>query len=163
MPFFLFQTGVVYEVAGDPEPSSIALSKSKMDNLTVFIYESEVFSASWLSNFGNLDHMLTYSDTVSLTRVLTAYSEVDRRRLLIISDNVTGHYAPQLLPSPEIEVKDMSYIYLRQDNVLNGILTYDRRAGIIFNVTDVPVFNTDGILINKIYSNSASEIYYRSP
>ena len=95
--------------------------------------------------------------------VLNAYSKVDRRMLLIISNTSRGHYSQMLLFTTEIDLKNTSYIFLRQDNVLKKLITYDRRAGIFFNLSEVPIFNDDVFFINKIYSNSASEIYYRSP
>ena len=160
--FFLFQSGFIYEISGDPLPSSIALSKKKMENFTEFIYESEVFSAIWLSNYGEVKQLLTFCDTTSLTRVLTGYGNIDRTMLMIIANDTIGHYAPELIHEPKIE-SDISYIYLRQFNVKQGLISYDRRAGIFYNVSEVPIFNEADVLVNKIYSNSFSEVYYRSP
>ena len=160
--FFLFQSGFIYEISGDPIPSSIALSKNKMGNFTEFIYESEVFSAIWLSDYGEVGKLLTYCDTTSLTRVLTGYGNIDRIMLMIISNDTLGHFAPELIREPKIDAI-MSYIYLRQFNVLRGLISYDRRAGVFYNVSEVPVFDETEVFINKIYSNSFSEVYYRTP
>jgi uncharacterized membrane protein len=161
--FFLFQTGLVYEITGDPAPSSISLSYYKMKDSPILIYESDVFSAKWLSKYGDVRHMPTYSDTVSLGHVLTSYSTIDTGMIFLLSNTTGISRHPGLASYVMPEVANTSYIYLRQFNVIKGIINWDTRAGIWYNLSELPILNSTGVFINKIYSNSASEIYYRVP
>ena len=160
--FFLFSTGFIYEITGDPVPSSFALSKDKLQDSPILILESDVFSARWLSEYGGVKYILTYSDTLSLTNVLTSYSYIERPMLRIISNNTLGH--PALGPEPiQPYIANMSYVYLGKLNVQHEIINYDPWSGISFNFSEVPILNSTNFFVNRIYSNSASEIYYRTP
>jgi uncharacterized membrane protein len=164
IPFFLFQTGVFYEITNDPVPSSISISKYKLEDYYYLNHESDVFSAIWLSNYGNVDQMLTYSDTVSLIHVLTSYSSIDRSMVSIISNDTTERslYPGIFFDSiKEVTKPNMMYIYLRKYNIKNELFTYNTKTDVEFSVNELPILNSTGILINKIYSNSGSEIYTR--
>jgi uncharacterized membrane protein len=161
--FFLFQTGLVYEITNDPAPSSFSLSYYRMQNSPILIHESDVFSAQWLSKYGDITHMPTYSDSVSIGHVLTSYSTIDLGMIFLLS-NTSGIFRhPDLISNVMPTVANTSYIYLRQYNVLNGIINWDTRENIWYNVSELPILNNTGVFINKIYSNSDSEIYFRSP
>lgn len=166
VPFFLFQAGVFYEVTDDPVPSSISLSKYKLEDYYYLNHESDVFSAMWLSKYGDVENMLTYSDTVSLIHVLTSYSTIQRSMISIISNTSTerGIY-PGIFSYAirEVTKPNMSYIYLRQYNVKNEMVMYNTKTDIEFKISEVPILNSTGVFINKIYSNSDSEIYTRVP
>jgi uncharacterized membrane protein len=153
--FFLFQTGLVYEIAGDPVPSSITLSKYKMDDYTRLnlglVDENDFFGAIWLSKYANIGNIQIYSDTKSRFQVL-ASCMINRNNNIISISNTTIFMRP-------------SYIYLNRYNIVNGMLAYDTRYpfNIQFNVSEIYVFNSTTICNNKIYSNSACEIYYYAP
>jgi uncharacterized membrane protein len=161
--FFLFQTGLVYEIAGDPAPSSFSLSYYKMQDSPILIHESDVFSAQWLSKYGDINHMPTYSDSVSMGHVLTSYSTLDLGMIFLLS-NISGIFRhPDLASYVMPAVANTSYIYLNQFNVIKGIITWDARENIYYNVSDLPILNNTGVFINKIYSNGDSEIFFRNP
>jgi uncharacterized membrane protein len=161
--FFLFQTGVIYEVSNDPAPSSFSLSYNKMQNSTWLVHESDVFSAQWLSNHGDIRNMATYSDTVSLSHVLASYSRIDPSLIFLLS-NTTGIIRGDGLISYVIpKVANTSYIYLRQFNVNSHIIQWDTRRNITYTYSELPILDSTSAFINKIYSNGASEIKYRSP
>ena len=161
--FFLFQTGVIYEVSNDPAPSSFSLSYYKMQNSTWLVHESDVFSAQWLSNHGDIRNMATYADTVSLSHVLASYSRIDPSLIFLLS-NTTGIIRGDGLISYVIpKVANTSYIYLRQFNVNYHIIQWDTRRNITYTYNELPILDSTSAFINKIYSNGASEIKYRSP
>jgi len=77
VPYFLFQTGFVYELTGT-QSWSLPLSKNRMD--TVFLRsnvgcfdECEVFGASWMSQNVDVTNRRIYSDSPSKYFVLTSY------------------------------------------------------------------------------------------
>ena len=147
--FFLFQTGLGYEITGDPVPSSISLSLYKMQDAMPLIHESDVFGATWLSKFGDVEHIGTYSDGVSYMWVLTSYSTINRNMTTIISNTSM--------------ITSTAYTYFRQFNVIKGIVIYDARRIIPYNISELPIFNSTAVFNNKIYSNGACEIYYSTP
>lgn len=162
--FFAFQTGLVYEIADDPYPSSISLSYNKLQNSTNLIFEPDVYSAGWLSNYGATEKIMIFADTLSILRVLTSYSNIERSMLRVLSNSTTislypGHY----FYVRQIENPDISYVYLRETNVKERYIRYDTKNDINFNLDEVPILNDTEVFLNKIYSNSGSEIYYRIP
>ncbi len=162
--FFLFQTGFVYEIMGDPIPSSISLSRHRMEHSYKLIHESDAFSAMWLSNYGDVEHIRTYTDVVSLTHVLTSYSTIRRNMFLLISNTTKEIQYSGIMYDVMDEVDfDVSYIYLSKFNVVTGKVVYDSKIDLQYSIDDVPILKSTGPLINRIYSNSASQIYYRTP
>ena len=162
--FFLFQTGFIYEITGDPVPSSIALSRNKMGSSNDLIYESDVFSAYWLSNYADINNTITYADTVSIIHVLTSYSTIDRSIIQIMSNTTEpGLYPEQYFSIKQPENPNLSYVYLRYYNVYNGKVVYNTKTDTQFKVSELPIFNDTAVFVNKIYSNSYSEIFYRTP
>lgn len=164
VPHFMFQNGLVYEIAGDPTPSSIPLSKDKMGSITELIEESDVFSASWLSKYGDITDMFTYSDTVALLYVLQSYSDIDRRMNLLLSNTTEKiNYYDTWRYDGVNDFSNISYIYLRQYNVINERTFWDIGNNIQYNFTEIPILNNASSSLSKIYANSASEIYYTIP
>ena len=164
--FFLFQTGVIYEITDDPAPSSIALSGGKMKDSIELIHERDVFSATWLSRYGEIESMWTFSDRASLDHVLNGYSSIDRRMLSLLSNNTE-----LIIPGDTYILQEKSffpdlnitYVYLSQFNVLQEIITWDFGNNLHFNINQIPMINKSDAFVNKIYSNGASEIDYRVP
>jgi len=155
MAFFLFQTGFVYEITGDPVPPSISLSKYRMGDYTRLdlglIDENDFFGATWLSKYVNVENTKIYSDTKARRQVLTS-SMINR------NDSITSLSNTTVFTS-------RSYIYLSQYNTMTGILIYDTRPtiNIRYNVSEIYIFNSTMVLNNKIYSNGACEIHYYAP
>ena len=165
--FFLFQSGLLYEISGDPVPSSINLSKYKMEQYsTDLIHENDVLCAAWLSEYGNIDNMWTFADSVSFDHVLTSYSLIDPSNIILLHNTTQ-----KLIPGGVIIRQDntfdptsnITYIYLSEFNMRQGIIRWDVRAGSNFNLSDIQILNSTQSLVNKIYTNSASEIDYRVP
>jgi uncharacterized membrane protein len=162
--FFLFQTGFIYEITGDPVPSSIALSRNKMGSSNDLIYESDVFSAYWLSNYADINNTKTYADTVSIIHVLTSYSTIDRSIIQVLSNTTEpGLYPEQYFSIRQPENPNLSYVYLRYYNVYSRKIVYNTKTDTQYNLSELPVFHNSEVFVNKIYSNSYSEVFYRTP
>jgi uncharacterized membrane protein len=152
--FFLFQTGFVYEIAKDPVPSSIPLSKYRMDDYTQtmagLVNENDFFGAIWLSKYGDIKYTQIYSDVKAKGQVLTS-SLVDVNNSIIVLSNSTVFTNP-------------SYIYLSRYNTITGILLYDTSypIRIQYNISEIYIFNSTTVFNNKLYSNGACEIYYHA-
>jgi uncharacterized membrane protein len=140
VPYFLFQTGFVYEVTGT-QSWSLPLSKHRMD--TVFLRsnvgyfdECEVFGALWMSDNVDVENTKIYSDGPSKYFVLTSYGMTYRIHVELLS-NVT------VLSTGE-------YVYLNRANVVDGVVSDS------LNITNVsPVFGS----ASKIYSSGGCEIH----
>ena len=94
--FFLFQTGVIYEVSNDPTPSSYSLSYYKLQNSPWLVQESDVFSAQWLFNYGDVTYVPTYADTVSYTHVLESYSMINDNMIFLLANDYNNYQNPGL-------------------------------------------------------------------
>ena len=149
--FFFFRTGLVYEIADDPVPSSISLSLNKMQDNMLLIHESEAFCAMWLSKYGNVEEIITYSDGVAYYHVLMSYSTINDSMMGVISNTTI--------------INQPSYTYLGWANVMKRILIYDTSVSpfIQFNMSELPIFNSSITSTSRVYSNGASEIYYSTP
>jgi uncharacterized membrane protein len=166
IPFFLFQTGLVYEVTGDSVPSSITLSKNKMEYSYGLIHERDVFSAAWISRYGDVVSKWTFTDRASLDLVLNSYSTIDRSMLLLLSNGTEQVIAEGTYVTHEHTFSldsNITYVYLSQFNVAKGIITWDFGSNLHFNISQIPPLNSTNVFINKIYSNGAGEIDYRVP
>lgn len=162
--FFFFQTGLIYDLTDDPVPSSIALNKNKLNDSFAIIHEGDVFSATWLSRYGDTDNVITYADTVSLYQVLTSYSTIPRLMTSILFNNTWIHLYQGLPFDNSTGIStDITYVYLRQQNVLEGFVTYNMGTNETFIVSELPVFNTTDFVTNRIYTNGFSEVYFRRP
>jgi len=159
--FFLFQSGFIYEIAEDPIPSSISLSFKKMENSTYLVHESDVFGATWLSDYGEIEDKWTWADTVSIDYVLRSYSSIPRNMMLLLSNTSEARLPHGTFKSDlEIDTK-VSYVYLSQYNVQVGKIAYNPRNNVYYDIEENPILNNEEATLNKIYSNSNSEIYYR--
>jgi uncharacterized membrane protein len=160
--FFLFQSGVIYEISNDPAPSNFSLSYSKFQNSPILIHECDLFSAKWLSNYGDISYIPTYADTVSYTHVVESYSTINDTMLFLLSNDTQVYQNPGLL----IHVREManaSYIYLSQFNVVNQLIRWDTSSNTTYHFSELPILNSTTNIINRIYSNGASEIQFQIP
>ena len=166
IPFFLFQTGLVYEVTGDPVPSSITLSKNKMEDSYGLIHERDVFSAAWISRYGDVGSKWTFTDRASLDLVLNSYSKIDRSMLVLLSNSIGKFIAEGTYIREENTFSldsNVTYVYLSQFNIAEGIITWDFGSNLHFNISQIPILNGTVGFIDKIYSNGGGEIGYRLP
>jgi uncharacterized membrane protein len=143
IPFFLFNSGLVYEIARD-ESWSLPLSIHRMDNLRLheLIVETQEFSgAKWLSSYTNSSRSYVYSDTTSMVHILEPYGLIDTQYLKLLA-NTTG----------SLQVGD--FIYLRWTNINEHTamaLTY------AWNISDISSFLNNQ---NNIYSNGDCNILH---
>lgn len=140
IPFFLFQTGFVYEITKE-ECWSLPLSSYRFDALklakTGIIKESEVSGGLWLLQFRSVNEPV-YTGIMSAT--IFDYTGVRNSFGLSLS-------------SP---VKEGCYVYLREVNIHYGIIFsfYGSTEG--FNITQiVPSLNETDL----IYSSGSCVIY----
>jgi uncharacterized membrane protein len=166
IPFFVFQTGLLYEVTNDPVPTSVVLSYQKMYYSYGLIHERDVFSAGWLSRYGIVDSKWTFTDRQSLDTVLNSYSTIDRSMLILLA-NTTGKYIAEGTYIREDNSFDLdtnsTYIYFSQFNAVKGIITWDFATNTHFKNSQIPVLNNTGAFVNRVYSNGAGEIDFRVP
>ncbi|MFX1539018.1 MAG: DUF2206 domain-containing protein, partial [Promethearchaeota archaeon] len=139
VPYFLFQTGFVYEVTGT-QSYSLPLSKYRMEasflHSNGYFDECEVFGALWMSNSMNFEKTRIYSDSSSKFFILTSYGMIYRIYMETLS-NVT------VLSTGE-------NVYLNKANVVDGVVSSS------LNITNVShTFSS----ASKIYSNGGCEIY----
>jgi uncharacterized membrane protein len=161
VPFFLFQSGLIYEITNDSSPSSFSLSYYKMQDSSLLIQESDVFSAQYLSKYGNINYTPTYADTIAQTHVLQSYSTINQGLIFLLSNSTEITRADGVTP---IALRDLanSYIYLRQFNVQNNKVWWYQRQGLSFNLTELPILNSTQAFVSRVYSNGYSEVYFRN-
>lgn len=148
VPFFLFQTGFIYEISG-VESYSIPLSKYRFGRKEyvgqALINEEDIFGIKWLSEYDSEGAVLVYSDPITdsiLVRGGHGMFPWDRTRPLV--SNTT-------------QIEANSVVYLRWTNIVHGII------GFRSNLWDTaPYINTTLSSMSKIYSNSGSEIYKKN-
>ena len=172
LPYFLFQTGFIFEVTGDI-PYAVALSMQRMEEgdehskarlYNQYVFGQDIASAKWLSE--NRDKTaLVYSDTAHSTHLLIAYGGMQ--------------YAPGIYGYGELsELRDFNqatpkageeaYIYLGYLNVTKDLmmkLEFLTTEGHFYTITSA---STDEIsehfeARSLVYSNGGSEIYFGRP
>ena len=137
IPFLLFETGFIYEISGDYS-YSVALSKYRMDKAELYeriTDESEIAAATWLSTNLDFSTSYVYADSTSIYHVLTSYGMMLTENALLLTNTTTF-------------IDDMTFVYLREVNVDEGIVT----AGYLpaWNLSDVqPLLKG----LNVLYSN----------
>ena len=134
-----------------------------MQNSTLLVHESDVFASQWLSNYGNINYVPTYADTVSLSHVLVSYSTINNGMIFILTNTTEILRNPGLISHIIPPIANTSYIYLRQFNVMKQLIQWDPRANITFTFNELPILNSTEAFISRIYSNGASEIEFRTP
>jgi uncharacterized membrane protein len=139
VPYFLFQTDLVYEVVGvttwSPPLSMYRMGvRPYLEN--GYLHELDVFGADWLSRYlgSNLN---IYEDTIS-TAVLIDYVSGSLDRIKTLSNTTTIGYD--------------DVVYLSRTNVLYGTTLGQTQSNVI---KLSPFLNN----LTKIYSNGGSEIY----
>jgi len=145
VPYFLFQTNFVYEIAGS-ESWSIPLSKHRMNALQLYghygyIDTYSVYGAQWLSKNVDFKNSALYADETARANVLTIYGMI---------------YGGSSLSNITI-VADNGVVYLSTLNVVEGVIPFGRLS---WNTSELSfIFD----YLNIIYVNGGSEIYKHSP
>ncbi|MDH5783918.1 MAG: DUF2206 domain-containing protein [Candidatus Bathyarchaeota archaeon] len=141
VPYFLFQTGFVYEVTGT-QNWSLPLSMYRMGTVSLrslgYWDESDIFGALWMSKNLEANKSKTYADGPSLYFILTSYGMIYRGNMETLS-NVTV-------------LSKNDNVYLSQMNVVDGVIVGSH----LWNTTSI--FHVIGFT-SKVYSNGGCEIY----
>ena len=155
--FLLFNSNWVYEVAKD-NPNSATLSqnwvrehgdaKTKVGFYGGYDPEHNIVSLNWLSRTINKEDIKSYAGKVHLPQIC-GYGMIPIKRVRELS-NTTNN------------IDAGAYVYLGYLNIVEGIVvgwgTKSLKETLYYNTTQIyPLLN----IINKIYTNGGSEIYYR--
>jgi uncharacterized membrane protein len=152
IPYLLFQTGFVYEVAGD-QSWSVPLSKYRMDPILLkgsfgYVDEPSVYGAEWLSKT-IARNSLVYADLLSASFELRDYGMFDPNREIVFNSSI-------LLPNSaklNLTIAPHAPIFMSQLNVIYGKILGMNLAR---NSTDFAYCMTN---LNKVYSNGDCDIY----
>ena len=139
LPFFLFTTGFIYEILGDPETYSIALSRDKT-TLAVFS-RFDIKGATWILDSRGVGRVI-YCDPFG--RQLFA-SYIGPSYI-----TTTENFNTDSPDKPEItsKVPANSYVYFREYNVKTG------KVSIFFSPRDTKWYR-DGVVGSVILSSMA--------
>jgi uncharacterized membrane protein len=142
IPFFLFQSGFVYEVS-KVESWVVPLSRFRMPPREVaerILFETEVFGAKWLSTYRD-ENFIVYADYVSKSHVLTSYGSIYYYWMADLSNATTI-------------IDSESFVYLRRLNIVYGRWEGDYTN--YYNTSDISNLLS---MQNNIYSNGECDIY----
>lgn len=144
VPYFLFQTGFVYEVTGN-QSYSVPLSRYRMDELFLvrtfgYVEEKSVFGTSWVSKYVNTGTTAIYADALSSSFEFESYGAIYKGDVLELT-NATS------MPPKAV-------IYMSPLNVINGQV-----AGrfYLWNTTELSSAIEDA---GMIYTNAETEVYF---
>lgn len=149
---FLFETGFVYEVTGDVS-YSIPLSMHRVNREVVYgkgfiTKDVDVAGAKWLnSNMDSTSNTIVYADVVSTLYPLTSYAVLPRRKTQLLTNATSFDLTP-------------AYVYLREFNTFDGKILgpgFEFPSKYVWNTSDVSLRLE---VLNKIYSNGGSEIFF---
>ena len=143
VPYFLFQTGFVYEFTGT-DSYSLPLSLHRTSTLRLYsrygyISDQDVISAQWLAANVNYRQVAIYADRASRNDILMSHAMLFSGSSNLIS-NVT-------------QSRDIGIFYLNRLNVVEGLV---HGGTFVWNTTEFSSVLDD---MSKIYSNGASEVY----
>jgi len=145
VPYFLFQTGFVYELTGTQ--SWAPLSLHRMDNYRLYFWsgyvdDKSVYGVRWISKNVNYEYNRIYADLSSIRNLLRTYG--------LIGDRYVS--------------------YLSNTTILSqGELVYLNSLNSIYNIVVTEQYNcSTGELrflktMDRIYTNSGAEIYKNVP
>ena len=144
VPYFLFQTGFVYELTNSP-CWSLSLSKHRMSQRQVYCIlgyadEQYISAAKWLSNEVNVRNVAIYTEPSSRTHELRAYGGIYVGYVETLS-NVT-------------QFNTRSIVYLNPLNVIEETVVSRR---FVWNITDLQFLKD----MSNVYTNGRSEILYK--
>lgn len=147
VPYFLFQTGFVYEVTGT-QSWSVPLSKYRIDRLFLYgsagyVDERSVFGVQWMSKNIYIRHMQIYADSISRYRVLTSYGMIYEGDINVLSNTTI--------------VATKGTLYLSRLNVVHRKIV---GTNYIWNSSELSSLFND---MNKVYSSGGCEIYVSVP
>ena len=132
--YFLFQTNLIYEVAGSPI-FSLALSRDRAGSALYtelnYITGPQVSSAEWLSQNTNRSNLVAYADS-TVYFSLISYGEIYQSHILALTN----------APVPQ----QGQFIYLAELNTVYGELQYN---GGLYNVSNALASQPLGVTYNN--------------
>jgi len=144
IPFFLFQTDFVYEVAKE-QSISLPLSSYRLSSYQLtydgVLKPTEVSGARWLLQFNSLNETI-YSDWQF--GIMFDYVGIPE----IIAGGT-------IAPSSEVPMGKGSLLYLGEYNIIDGVVSISYGSAPL-NITQIDP-NLNGT--NLVYSSGSSEIY----
>ena len=145
VPYFLFQTGFVYEITRS-ESWSIPLSKQRMNPMQLYDMgyadAHAVLGSEWLSRKVDVTRTQIYADSFSRRNELRGYGLVYLGYVATLS-NTTSITAGGI-------------VYLSPLNVVEETVVGD---AFVWNSSEIQCLH----YLNKIYSNGGSEVYKNEP
>jgi len=146
VPYFLFQTGTVYELTNSPSwslPLSMhRTSQAELYRKFGYIDRYCISAVLWFSNEVGLKHSQIYADTFSRVNELRAYGTI-----------YTG-YTGILSNTTQLKAGDI--VYLNPSNIVGGKIAGQKYA---WNTSELRYLSE----MSKIYCNGGSEIYKSTP
>ncbi|MFW6126068.1 MAG: DUF2206 domain-containing protein [Chloroflexota bacterium] len=150
VPYFLFTSGLVYEVSGQEvtdeidTPYSIALTQHRLD-LTATFYRQDGAAAQWLSENGATS-VPTYTDSHT-AKILMYYQSQGDSIFFPRGANPT-------------ELRKDTYIYLGETNLENRQLTFGTGPGLRTHIPfeQVPSLISALAARPRIYDNGAAQV-----
>ncbi len=142
IPFFLFETGFIYEVTGDTS-YSLPLSAYRTDSYDhLIVHKQEIYGVEWLSTY--VQSELIYCDYFSGFHVLTSYG-------LLTAENI------RLFSNSTESADSNSHTYLRWENIVKNKMVGEGLDGapVPMNTSDISFWLDEQ---NMIYSNGGCEI-----
>jgi uncharacterized membrane protein len=147
VPYFLFQTGFIYEVVKE-EPTSFPLSGYRMDEAFLsnygFLEEVNVVGAQWVHAHVDFNSQQLFADSYSATNELSSYGTIPEYDTIRLTNTTT--------------VPPGGIVYLSKLNVVYGKIAkpFSRTLGIqTWNMSEV---KTDFSHMNEIYTNGGCQI-----
>jgi uncharacterized membrane protein len=146
VPYFLFQTELVFEVAG-VESGSLPLSKYRINALELYGHFGytdaySVFGAQWLSRNVDVEKSGLYADASTIYSVLTIYG-------MIYEGNVNALSNTTLVAAN-------GAVYLSTLNIVDGVIPFGQLS---WNTSKLSSIFDD---LNMVYTNGGSDIYENS-
>ncbi|MEA2066093.1 MAG: DUF2206 domain-containing protein [Thermotogota bacterium] len=145
VPYFLFQTGFVYEVTRS-ESWSIPLSSYRMNTYKLYCSSGytddwSVFAAKWMHKNAGIQHTQVYADVSSTENVLHTYGHTYAGDIFSLSNTTS--------------VPNNGIVYLNSLNTVHKtIVTWSY----VCNLDELSFLED----MNKVYTNGGGEIY-RNP
>lgn len=157
IPYFLFNTGFVYEITKDtPNSISLGMEKMKNDNLTKFGFyntytpEQDIYSATWYNNNKDVNKTI-YADRDSKLHVLNSYGMTTQFKII-------SPFKENKLNEFELNEFDILrgnyYLYLRRFNVCDDSFVVSGSYIVNRSVLSSLLENSF-----KIYSNGCGDTY----
>jgi uncharacterized membrane protein len=143
VPFFLFQTGFIYEVAG-VENEAFTLDMNNWGNFKLYYQIAdprEVAGAVWMSKYTDVANVIVIADYRAQQSVLTGYGMIGRGQVILLTNGT----------NPGLGVNQ--FTFLRPVNVIDGEVD---GATIVFNSSLIaPSFGN----LSKVFSSGGCEVY----